>query len=70
METKTFVVKTKCTEKCWNCQFKGSENCLKNRIQIKPLRNPLKVYRIRWNRRLENCLSRRFVLAYNQRLCR
>jgi len=70
METKTTFTKVKCSGQCWNCTFKGSENCPKRRLELNPLKNPLRIYRTRWNRRLENSLSRRFVLTYNQRLGR
>jgi len=70
METKIISTKVKCSDKCWNCSLKGSENCSKNQTSLKPLRNPVITYRTRWNRRMENSLSKRFVLAYNQRIGR
>jgi hypothetical protein len=70
METKTNVTKSKCSDKCWNCSLRGSEQCPKNKAELKPIKNSMRVYSTRWNRRLENSLSKRLVLAYNQRLGR
>jgi hypothetical protein len=70
METKNNVTKIKCSSKCWDCTLKGTEGCPKNRIELKPLRNPLRTYRTRWHRRMENELSRKFVFSFNQRICR
>jgi hypothetical protein len=68
MKTENNFMKIKCSEKCWDCALKGTEKCLKNKVQLKPLKNPMKIYHTRWNRRLENSLAKRFILSFNQRL--
>jgi hypothetical protein len=70
METKINGTKVKCSGKCWDCTLKGTEGCPKNRMDLKPLKNPMRIYRTRWNRRLENAVSKRFVLSFNQRIGR
>jgi hypothetical protein len=65
MNTKACSLETKCSNRCWNCNLRGTAKCYKTETEFRPMKNPFRKYHRRWERRSARLMDRAFVHAFN-----
>jgi len=67
MNTKIYSAETMCSNRCWNCILKGTPKCHKSETELRPIKNPFRIYHRKWERRTAKSMVRRFVYAFNHK---
>jgi hypothetical protein len=57
-----------CSKRCWNCGLRRTSKCYKTATELRPIKNPLRHFQHRWQRRGANLMARKLVFAYNHKI--